>query len=971
MKTHTYHRSFLGVSLLGAVERVRGAVLAVVAAGLFLPAALYANPQAETYGGLGRPEDPVPFMRKARTGTLSNGLRYYILENARPENRAFLTLVVNAGSVLEAEDERGFAHFIEHMAFNGTERFPEAELVEYLRSAGMRFGADANAYTSFDETNYGIEVPVELDNGIKKIPAKALAVLDDWSRAVAFAPKDVDEERGVIMEEYRSRLGAADRVITQQLLPSLFKGSLYASRLPIGLPEIIQTAQPDQLKAFYRRWYRPDNMAVILVGDFDGAVLEAELESHFSAPAPSTPLVRPEYDLAPPRPASFSSAVLTDPEFPAAYVYLYYKEPMEKAGGDLAGFRNGLADQLIDQMLESRFYEAAMHPDAPYVEAGSWRESYGASSRFRVLAAGAKINGAEEALRALLLEKRRIDRYGFTEAEIDRAKRAVLSSLRQRESEHDRTGSGEYVARFSAHFLKGEAAPDSSWELGAAEYLVPEITARELMLRARSYFVANDLSVYILAPESEARALPSQTRVWQVVIEAAGTPLRAPEEEALDGELLAEAPRPGEIRSEERDEETGALVWRLSNGATVIVKETANQNNQVVLIAQARGGLTSAPAEGIVSARMSADLLNASGMGPYTRQELLKKLAGKQVQLSFSHSAWTRSAIGASSSGDLKTLFELLYLGFTQPRIDADSTAVVLEQYRTALAQQAEAPLSAYSNEVSRLLVGGDPYFRPLTPEDLDRVTREEALDFARRTLNPADYVFTFTGNIDLGLLREYTEAYLAAMPQTEERFNEWENQALRRPGLGEWNMYKGIEEQSYVYMAYYSGERFSEQGSAASEALTQYLEIALVREIREKRGGVYSIAAQASLQPLPLEGELGLNIFFGCDPERAGELREAVKAELERVARGEIDQDTFDKAVEALRKGYEVSLQNNSYIAQSYSNSAVIYRSPLSRLNQRLSLYEALEPADLAEMAARLLSNGAAEFMLYPENRG
>ncbi|MDR1398476.1 MAG: insulinase family protein [Treponema sp.] len=940
-----------------------------IMAGLVLPAVLYANPEADKYGGLGRPSDPAPFMEKAWQGTLPNGLRYYILENARPENRAFLTLAVNAGSVLETESERGLAHFVEHMAFNGTERFPEAELLAYLNSIGMRLGSDANAYTGFDSTVYSIETPIEMVNGVKKIPEKALAIIDDWSYAITFTPQDVDEERGVIMEEYRMNLGAVDRVIRQQLLPILFKDSRYAVRLPIGLPEIIQTASAEQLKAFYQRWYQPDNMAIIFVGDFDGAALEAELAAHFTAPKPATPTVRPEYNLAPPKPATFSTATFTDPEFPFRAAYLYYKLPQKKVGTDLAAFRELIIDKLIAQMIGSRFSDVAAKSDAPYLDAGTMIENYGASSRFYVLVAEAKSGGFEDAIRALLLEKKSIERYGFTDAEIDRAKRVLLSSLQTQDSERDRIDSDLYVSQLIEHFLRDELVPGVSWELDAVQRLLPGITARDIALAARAYFAANELSLFILAPDSELPLLPSKTQVQQLVVQTAVAPIAPPTNEDLGEELLEEEPVPGFIVAEALDEETGALIWELSNGATVILKETANQNNQITLVAQARGGITSAAVEQSISARLSSELLNASGMGPYTQQELSKKLAGKQVSVGFENSAWTRTVNGSASTNDLKTLFELLYLGFTHPRIDADIITVILEQYRAILTQRMEVPIVYYSDEINRVIAGNNPYFMPLTVTDLDRVNLDEALSFARRALNPADYVFTFVGNIDIAAMWEYTEAYLAAIPSDRERFNEWENTSITRPGQMEENIYKGREEQSYVYMAYFNDEPFSEADNAVSEALTEYLEIVLMREIREKLGGVYSITAPVSLQPLPPDEELQMNIFFGCDPNRVTELRAAVKAQLELIANGDIDADTFAKALEILKNIYERNLQSNNYIAQSYSNSAVIYQSPLSRLNQRLSFYEALTPADIQAMVVRLLPNGPAEFMLYPEN--
>jgi zinc protease len=367
-------------------------------------------------------------MESALTGTLPNGLRYYIVENAKPENRAYLTLAVNAGSVLETDDQQGLAHFVEHMAFNGTERFPESELVNYLRSLGMRFGADVNAYTSYDETVYGIEVPTEPDEtGVKRIPDTALAVLDDWTHRLTFDPKEVDDERLVIMEEYRSRLGAMDR-IRRLMLPILFEGSQYANRRAIGLPEIIENAPPSKLAEFYKTWYRADNMALIFVGDFDGPALEASLASHFSMPAPEGPLNRPKHDLPPPK-KGLRVKVFTDPELAFTRVELYYKRPPKPITSDLAGYRETVIDYLINTMLSYRFDEAASKPETPYVNAGGGTVRYGASSRYYMLAARAKTGAAEETLKEILRAKESMSRYGFTETELDRAKRGLLSYI--------------------------------------------------------------------------------------------------------------------------------------------------------------------------------------------------------------------------------------------------------------------------------------------------------------------------------------------------------------------------------------------------------------------------------------------------------------------------------------------------------------------------------------------------------------
>jgi zinc protease len=372
---------------------------------LFVACGGHSRSGADVFGGLGAGADPVPFMEKARTGVLPSGLRYFILENARPENRAFLTLAVKAGSVLETDDERGLAHFVEHMAFNGTERFPEAELINYLRSLGMRFGPEVNAYTSYDQTVYGIEVPVETgDDGTRRVPDTALAVIDDWTRAITFDPADIDDERAVIMEEYRSRLGANDRV-WQKKLPVIFEGSPYAGRRPIGQPEIIENAPASRLVDFYHKWYRADNMALIFIGDFDAAALEASLAEHFNIAAPDEPVSHPQYDLPKPQKGKTEVLIITDPELVSTRIDVYFKRGRQAPRGDLAYYREEIIDILIDRMLSFRFEEDAMKPDTPYISANAGTARFGTSSRYYVMIARAKTDAAEHTLEELLRQK--------------------------------------------------------------------------------------------------------------------------------------------------------------------------------------------------------------------------------------------------------------------------------------------------------------------------------------------------------------------------------------------------------------------------------------------------------------------------------------------------------------------------------------------------------------------------------------
>jgi zinc protease len=925
--------------------------------------------KGDLFGGLGLPSDPVPFMAKTRTGTLPNGLRYYILENRRPENRAFLTLAVNAGSVLEKDDERGLAHFVEHMAFNGTTRFPEAELINYLRSLGMRFGPEVNAYTSFDETVYGIEVPVETgDDGIKGIPANALAVLDDWTHAITFAPTDVDDERLVIMEEYRSRLGAEERIL-RKILPVIFRGSPYADRIPIGLPEIIQNAPAAQLENFYKTWYRPDNMAIILVGDFDGAALEAELASHFTAPAAKEALNRPRYELPGPEKGSLRVEVNTDPEYPNTRIDLYYKRAPQEPGQDLAAYRQGVIDRLIQWIISSRIDDITSKPETPYTTAGAGEIRYGKSSRYTILVAIAKPGTAAESLRAILREKESIERYGFTEGEIDRAKRALVSDLRRQVSEKDRENSNSYVYGFTSHFLKDARIPDIEWELEAVTKIIPGISPGDIAAQAKDYFADDDLMVFVAAPEAERANLPVEEDIRRIVAESRKERIPRPKEavKPRSARLLKKAPLPGAILAESRDPESGTTRWELDNGAAVILRETTNRNNEIVFYALARGGTTSAAPGDILSAKLASEMMEASGMGPYSRTELVKRLADRQVSLSFWMDSYSRGIQGSSTREDLQTFFELLNLGFTQPRMDPSAIDALLDQYRTNLAQRGEDPEAVFVDELTRTVFGNNPYYKPMELSDLSGVDKDKALAFIRQGLNPADYTFVFIGNLDMTSLREYTETYLASIPRGQ-TWNTWTDPKINRPGRLEKKVYKGKEEKSLVVAAWFLREPYSEAGSAAASVLTEYLDIILTEEIRETLGGVYSVSAGVTLSPFPPDGELVMQTVFACDPRRATELSAAIMAEIRRIAEGGVKEDVFTKAVEALLKTYEDSIQSNWFIARNFASYEVIFGLPLSRLDKQPGLYREVTISHIQDMARRLLENGPAELILYPE---
>ncbi|MCL1815679.1 MAG: insulinase family protein [Treponema sp.] len=953
---------------------------------------LFTLPQNALYGGLGAPEDPVPAKAALRQGALPNGLRYYILENSLPADRAYLTLAVNAGSILEEDDEQGLAHFVEHMAFNGTRRFPGAELVNYLRSLGMRFGPEVNAYTGFEETVYGIETPVEEgEDGVKRIPVKALAILDDWTWTITFDPEDVDRERLVILEEYRTRLGAQERV-RRQMLPVIFRGSRFAGRLPIGLPEIIQNAPAEKLKNFYRSWYRPDNMALILVGDFDGAALEKDLAAHFTAPAPDTPLNRPRYELPDPKKGALTTAVITDGELSTSTVFLYYKRCPLASTRTLKDYREELLDYLINTMIDFRFGERIASENTPYMAAGSWNTRYGLLSRYYVMAANVKADRSAETLEALLMEKERLLRYGFTWVELNRAKASILSDLEMMEMEKDRRESENYINEFTADFLQEQAALDIEWEADAIRRLLPAIGLQTVNTTLRNYYIDDDLTVIVTGPEAEN--LPGDPAIASMVeksLSAAVTPplgmdIKPGASGRLSGSVntfqISEVSEQGTIVSVRQDQ-SGAEIWELSNGMQLILFETANKNNELDFYALARGGTTSAgaagtngetlldglgfsPEEALYSAKLAAEIQGASGLGLLSRPDLMDFLSDKQVSLSLWAGTNTRGFQGSSSLKDLPSLFEMLHGSFTHPRIDQAGFALVLDYYRTRLRQ--DSPERTFSIELARLMFGEHPVFKSMEIADLDHVNEKAALTFLTLALNPADYTLVLAGSLgDRRTLRNLAETWLASIPMGElPRWNNWVDPQVRRPEKTEQIIHKGKEEKSIVYMGWFAPKTWTEEDNAAVLVLSEYLSIVLTDEIRERLGGVYSISAKASFSPIP-RGELTLEVYFVCDPKRETELREAVKEQLMSLADA-VNKETLSRSKEALVKTFERSMENNSFIARNLANFFVITETPLSRLAQRPALYRSITEENIRSLMAELLTQGPAELILFPE---
>ena len=630
-----------------------------------------------------QPVDPLVIV-----GTLPNGLRYYIRENRRPEKRAELRLAVNAGSILEDDTQQGLAHFVEHMAFNGTRSFAKQELVSYLESIGMRFGAHLNAYTSFDETVYLLQVPTDSGNALEK----GVQILEEWAHAVTFDPTEVDKERGVVIEEWRLGQGASER-LRQQYFPVLFRDSRYATRLPIGQKAVLESFTHDQLVRYYRDWYRPDLMAIVAVGDFDAQHVERVIRERFTRiPAAASPRARTSYEV--PDHAETLVAIATDREATSTSVEVDWKLP-PRPTGTVAEFHNSLARSLYSRMLNARLAELAQKGNPPFIGAGS---SYGNLIRTRdayTLYASVEDGGVERGLDAVLTEAERVARHGFTATELERQKTNLARAYERAHAERDKTESSSYADEYVRAFLEEEPIPGIAWEYEQAQRLLPGITLEEVNGFARQWISDRSRVVIVSAPEKAGVPLPERAALLAIFDSVARKEIAPYVDVVADAPLLANPPVPGRVQERQPLAEIDAELLTLANGVRVYVKRTDFKDDQVLVGAYSPGGLSLVSDREFASASFASTLVTISGLGELDQIQLGKALAGRPVRVSFGVGSTSEAISATSSPRDLETLLQLVYLHFTAPRNDSVAFASYSTRLKAALANRSASPESA------------------------------------------------------------------------------------------------------------------------------------------------------------------------------------------------------------------------------------------------------------------------------------
>lgn len=853
--------------------------------------------------------DPVtPLDPEIEVGHLANGLTYYVMKHGKPEQRASLWLAVNAGSVLEDDDQRGLAHFVEHMAFNGTKRFPKQSIVDFIERAGMEFGADVNAYTSFDQTVYQLTVPT--DDG--KALAEGVDILRDWAGNITFDPAEVDKERGVVLEEWRLGRGAEARIEDKQW-PVVFAGSKYADRLVIGLPEIIKTAKRDTLYRFYKDWYRPDNMAVIAVGDFDPAALEKQLEQKFGDlqnPAHE----RPRITVPVPHDQPTAVTVATDPELPATQVAIYDKLDHRPAAtkGD---YRRFLVEGLYHQMLGARFSELAEAPDAPFLFAGSQTGSLVRASDLFTRQAVAKEGEAREALAAVVKEIARVDKYGFVQSELDRARRSMLAETEKDALEADKVPDSDLADEITRNFFTGEQMGGRALELAYTREMLPTITLGELDHLARAW--ASDKGRVIAMSGPATSKLPGEAEIRQIFTAAQTAAVEPWHDTGGDQPLLAHAPKPGSIARETHDAEVDATVWTLSNGVKVVVKPTRFKNDEILFDGWQPGGTSLLSDRDYAQVRFFG-LISSMGVGNLDPIALEKVLAGKVADASAGYSELANVVGGTTRPADLETMMQLAYLRMTAPRKDARAFAAWQRDQLDLVKHRAVTPEGQFWDAMTAIETSHHPRHLPETEADLAQVDPDKALAvFRSRFADFSGFTFVFVGNVDPAVLKPLVETYLASLPATGKRSTWKDIHVSWAKGPIEKTIIAGTEPKSFVSLTSVAPDRWTLDGERDAEVLTKVLEIRLREVLREDMGGVYGVTVNAALakEPTPRRE---FEVMFGCDPQNVDKLKRAVFAELARIAKDGIGDAYLAKVREQLRREHETNLQDNQWWVQA-----------------------------------------------------
>jgi zinc protease len=866
-----------------------------------------------------------------RRGVLPNGIRWFVKRNAKPEARVSLRLAVPIGSTAEDDDQQGIAHFVEHMNFNGSAHFKDADdLVAYLRKIGLRFGADANAYTSFDETVYMLDVPTDGDTLLKT----GLDALSDFAGRARMSESEIDKERGVVMEEWRLGRGAQERMQRQQL-PLIFHDSRYAVRLPIGKPEILQGVSYARLRDFYRDWYRPEWMAVVAVGDIDPDRMERLIREHFSdLPKRTDAREVPTF----PIPAHDETliGVVTDKEATTSSVALVTKRP-RRAENRVDRYRAGLVTDLFTSMMNARFDEIAHGADPPFLGAGGGSFDFTRGTSLFFVQAQVKDGQQARGFEALLRETARIRTHGFLQSELDRARRERIAELDRAYAEREKTESRALASAIVTAYLNQEPEPGIDASTRLAKALLPGVTLDEVNALADTLLSEKSRVVLADGPEKADMPPPTEATLRGLLLASRTAKPEAWVDRTSSKPLMAKLPPVGKVRSRRTIDSLGVTVVTFANGAEVWLKPTDFKADEVLFSSYARGGLSTADSANWVAAWMSPFIVNDNGVGGLKNTELQKLLAGKILRVTPYVQGYLHGVNGSTRPEDLESALQVLNLTFTQPTEDPDAFTALKAQFNAFLSNRANSPEQVFADTVAWVNNGGFYMSQVPTAAQVGAVKLADALAFYRKRFgNAADFTFFFTGTFRPDSLVPLLARYVGSLPSTGKRSSAWVAKGPRFPtGVTRVEVRKGVEPKGSVRMTFFTHTPIEEldqhRAGTAASILTDHLRSSL----RELLGGTYSVSARFGNQ-FPLDGYSTMTVSFGCDPTRADTLIATTLAEVERMRHDGPSLEDLAKEQEVQRRELETNLKQNGYWNGSLQTVNVLGWDPLRILKRR-----------------------------------
>ena len=872
-------------------------------------------------------------------------------------------LAINAGSVLEDADQKGLAHFLEHMLFNGTERFPENELIDFLEALGIQFGPDLNAYTSFDETVYQLQVPTDKP----ELLPQGLDVLADWASRATLDPTQVDLERNVIVEEWRTSNQTAQGRISDKIVPSLLAGSLYAERLPIGDMDIVRSAPAETLRRFYETWYRPDLMSVIAVGDFDVDAVVAQIQEKFGGlQNPQTAVERPQIDV--PVASGDNYLVVSDPETRYAQLQILNRVDQQPYAvvGDL---QSSLVDSLVATMLSNRYAEIAQQAGAPILFGGAGRGSLVRTADLYNVVAIAPEDKIEEGLDTTVTEIERARRHGFTASELERAKSDLLRQYQQRVDQQDTVPNTQFNSAYLENFMNESAIPAIADEFALVQQALPSISLDMVNQQAKVLMPDKDRLVILVAPEKEGLALPGEADLKQTVDTATGRDVAAYVDTVVDRPLLAERPEPAAIVAEQPLTDTGATELTLANGVRVILKQTDFDKAQVLISGKSEGGASLVADSDYPAAASATGVAEYSGVGDFTLTELQKLVTGKVVSMSPYIDELEEGFTGGAAPADLETALQLLYLYATQPRFDENGLKVYQDLMKTVLTNRSLEPRSAIEDARALALCGKSIRCNVLPLDAIDQLTLPQVEDaYRQRFADLGDATFVITGNFDPATIKDLVQRYLGNLP-TIGGSETWQD-AIQEPAITrvQNDIYKGQGDRSVVQLVYRGPFETSLENEVRLSALELLLNIRLLEVIREERGGSYSPNALTSFWEHPDAGyRVGIN--FTTDPKRVTELLPVAYGLVDELRTTPTSDLNLTKVKEQLLRSHEIAVRDNGYW-QDVLGRGADEPTRLSDPTAFVDAVNALTVADLQQTAAQLLNgDGVVQIVEYPES--